>query len=250
MAATDFEVTVNTKDFDQSIRRIIAEMKEVDKTSKDTGNSIDGMGKKIAGAAAAYFSIQQAQQFLNKVIEIRGQFQQLDIAFTTMLQGNKEASSKLMNELTEFASMTPFGLMDAASGAKQLLAYGFEVENVVKDMEMLGNVASGVSAPLNDIVYLYGTLKASGRVATMDIRQFAGRGIPIYRELAEVLGVAEGEINDLVSAGKVGFNAGCIECRQRSVFTARISGCGRLFNGKILNCYVINISCWVLLSKI
>lgn len=206
MAATDFEVTVNTKDFDQSIRRIIAEMKEVDKTSKDTGNSIDAMGKKIAGAAAAYFSVQQAQQFLNKVIEIRGQFQQLDIAFTTMLQGNKEASSKLMNELTEFASMTPFGLMDAASGAKQLLAYGFAVDNVVKDMEMLGNVASGVSAPLNDIVYLYGTLKASGRVATMDIRQFAGRGIPIYRELAKVMGVAEGEINDLVSAGKVGFN--------------------------------------------
>lgn len=205
MAATDFAVRLDTKDFMRSKQQIIAGFSDIDKSAQNAGSSLDGMGKKIAGAAAAYFSIQQAQQFLNKVIEIRGQFQKLDIAFTTMLQGNKEASSKLMNELTEFASVTPFGLMDAASGAKQLIAYGFAAENVVKDMEMLGNVASGVSAPLNDIVYLYGTLKASGRVMTMDIRQFAGRGIPIYRELAAVLGVAESEINDMVSAGKVGF---------------------------------------------
>lgn len=205
MAATDFAVKLDTKDFLRSKQQIIAGFSDIDKSAQNAGSSLGGMGKKIAGAAAAYFSIQQAQQFLNKVIEIRGQFQKLDIAFTTMLQGNREASSKLMNELTEFASVTPFGLMDAASGAKQLLAYGFDVKNVVKDMEMLGNVASGVSAPLNDIVYLYGTLKASGRVMTMDIRQFAGRGIPIYRELASVLGVAESEINDLVSAGKVGF---------------------------------------------
>ena len=34
----------------------------------------------------------------------------------------------------------------------------------------------------------------------MDIRQFAGRGIPIYEELAKVMGVAKNEINDLVTA--------------------------------------------------
>lgn len=205
MAATDFEIRLNTKDFDRSNQQVIAGFNEMEKSAQNAGSSIDNMGKKIAGAAAAYFSIQQAQQFASKVVEIRGEMQKLDVAFTTMLQGDKQAAAELMSQLTEFASVTPFGLMDAASGAKQLLAYGFDVKNVVKDMEMLGNVAAGVSAPLGDIVYLYGTLQASQRVTTMDIRQFAGRGIPIYRELAEVLGVTQGEINDLVSAGKVGF---------------------------------------------
>lgn len=205
MAATDFAVTLDTKNFDKNKHVVLSGFDEIVDSASNASSSLDELSSTVATAAAAYFSVQQAQEFLNRVIEIRGEMQKLDIAFTTMLKGNKEASSQLLNELVEFSSVTPFGLMDAASGAKQLLAYGFEVKNVVKDMEMLGNIAAGVTAPLNDIVFLYGTLKASGRVATMDIRQFAGRGIPIYRELAAVLDVAEGEIDDLVSAGRVGF---------------------------------------------
>src|SRR5690606_7286641 len=37
------------------------------------------------------------------------------------------------------------------------------------------------------------------------MRQFALRGIPIYEEVAKVMGVATNEVMDLVSAGKVGF---------------------------------------------
>ena len=92
-----------------------------------------------------------------------------------------------------------------ASGYKQLLAYGIGADKVNESLIRLGDVASGIGAPLNDIVYLYGTLNASGRVATIDIRQFAGRGIPIYEELAKVLGVAKDKVNELVSAGKVSF---------------------------------------------
>ena len=39
----------------------------------------------------------------------------------------------------------------------------------------------------------------------VDIRQFAGRGVPIYEELAKVLGVSVSEVNKYISAGKVGF---------------------------------------------
>ena len=38
-----------------------------------------------------------------------------------------------------------------------------------------------------------------------DIRQFAGRGIPIYEELAKVLGVSKDQVGELVKEGKVGF---------------------------------------------
>lgn len=40
---------------------------------------------------------------------------------------------------------------------------------------------------------------------TVDIRQFAGRGIPIYEELAKVLGVSKDQVGELVKEGKVGF---------------------------------------------
>lgn len=44
-----------------------------------------------------------------------------------------------------------------------------------------------------------------GRLYTEDYNQFVGRGIPLGRELANVLGVAESKVREMVEAGKVGF---------------------------------------------
>lgn len=70
---------------------------------------------------------------------------------------------------------------------------------------MLGDVASGLQIPIGQLIYLYGTLRTQGRAMTVDIRQFAGRGIPIFEELAKVLGVSKDQVGELVKEGKVGF---------------------------------------------
>lgn len=152
----------------------------------------------FAGGSAA------ASLFVKQLIDVRGEFQQLEIAFTTMLK-SKERSDKLMQDVSNFAATTPFDLKQVAAGTKQLLAYGFAAENITDNLSMIGNVASGVGSQIGDLIYLYGTLKASGRVTQMDINQFAGRGIPIYEELAKVLGVTREEVRGFVSDGKVGF---------------------------------------------
>ncbi len=121
-----------------------------------------------------------------------------------MLKSGTQAKG-LMDRLIDTAAKTPFDLSGIASSAKQMLAYGSTVDNVVDELVMLGNVASGVGAPLQDIAYLYGTLRTQGRAFSVDIRQFAGRGIPIYEELAKVLGVTKDEVSNLVTEGKVGF---------------------------------------------
>ena len=144
------------------------------------------------------------KNFVSEVVNVRGEFQQLEIAFSTMLK-SKEKADALMNELVDIAAKTPFDLQGIASSAKQMIAYGSQVENVGDELVMLGNVAAGVGSQLSEIAYLYGTLRTQGRAYATDIRQFAGRGIPIYEELAKVLGVTKDEVSGLVTAGKVGF---------------------------------------------
>lgn len=138
------------------------------------------------------------------MINVRGEFQKTSIAFETML-GSKEKADALMAQMVETAAKTPFDLQGVANGAKQLLAYGENVENVNDDLIRLGNIAAGLSQPLGDIVYLYGTTMTQGRLYTQDLNQFTGRGIPMIRELAKQFNVAENEVKGLVEAGKVGF---------------------------------------------
>ena len=171
------------------------------KEVNDTNESLALSWKKVIGVLGGATAL---KAFVSEMVNVRGQFQQLEIAFGTMLK-SKEKADKLMSELVDIAAKTPFDLQGVASSAKQMLAYGSSVENVGKELVMLGNVAAGVGAQLGDIAYLYGTLRTQGRAYAVDIRQFAGRGIPIYEELAKVMGVTKDAVSDLVTQGKVGF---------------------------------------------
>jgi len=170
----------------------------------DEGSRIDNTLSNLSRAVATVFTIQQATNFAREIANVRGEFQQLEIAFTTMLK-SKERADKLMLEVVDFAATTPFDLQGVASGAKQLLAYGFTADSIRENLTMLGNVAAGVGSQINDIIYLYGTLNAQGKVMTKDLMQFAGRGIPIYKELGAVLQVTEKEVMDLASSGQLSF---------------------------------------------
>ena len=157
--------------------------------------------QKTIGRLASAFAM---KELVSKIATVRGEFQQLEVAFKTML-GSAEQADALMRQLTQTAATTPFGLEDVAQGAKQLLAYGLEAEKVNETLIRLGDIAAGLSVPLNDLVYLYGTTMAQGRLYTQDLNQFTGRGIPMIGELAKQFGVAESKVKELVEAGKVGF---------------------------------------------
>lgn len=206
--ALAFKATLDINDFNVSAQAMERSIKQVSSTavseSSVMDNSIQSFAQNGAKYIVSYLVGQGMGTLLQSIVQTRGQFQQLEIAFTTMLKSGTQAKG-LMDRLIDTAAKTPFDLSGIASSAKQMLAYGSTVDNVVDELVMLGNVASGVGAPLQDIVYLYGTLRTQGRAFTVDIRQFAGRGIPIYEELAKVLGVTKDEVSSLVTEGKVGF---------------------------------------------
>lgn len=220
MAQKKFIVTLDpteflkgTKSLEESFDRLQKKVQgaitipESTHSISEVRGEVDGLSnsfKRASELAAGIFAVNGIQDFVSRLYSVRGEFQQLEISFRTML-GSGEQANELINQLAQTAASTPFDLQGIASSAKNMLAYGFAADQVNETIVRLGNVAAGLSQPLGDIVYLYGTLKASGRVTNIDIRQFANRGIPIYEELAKVLGKSVSEINNLVSAGKVGF---------------------------------------------
>lgn len=173
-------------------------------TAEKEGAKIEQMFKRATSSVFAFFSAAQATSFVKSMATVHGEFQQIEIALETIL-GNEREAATLMNQLRETAAKTPFDMKGIANGAKQLLAYGEDAATVNETLIKLGNIAAGLSQPLSDLVYLYGTTMTQGRLYTQDFNQFVGRGIPMIKELAEYFGVAESEVRGLVEAGKVGF---------------------------------------------
>lgn len=185
----------------QQSKRII---EGVGYTAENEGNRIDSAMRKIGTAMAGVFAVAKLKEYVTEVAKVRGEFQQLEIAFNTML-GSKAQADALMSQLIKTAATTPFSMTDIANSAKQLLAYGVEAGKVNETLIRLGDIAAGLSIPINDLAYLYGTTMVQGRLYTQDLNQFLGRGIPLTAELAKQFGVTESKVKSLVTEGKVGF---------------------------------------------
>lgn len=202
----DFEARIRLAEAD--FAKIRSQLRTISTEAQQQGSQLDKAFStplkniaKLAGGIGAGVGL---QQLTKQLINIRGEFQKLEVAFETML-GNKEQADALMQQMIQTAATTPFDLTSVSNGAKQLLAYGIAAEDVNETLIRLGDIAAGLSIPLGDLVYLYGTTRAQGRLYTQDLNQFTGRGIPMIGELAKQFGVAESEIREMVEAGKVGF---------------------------------------------
>lgn len=206
MPSIKFDTIVETAKVVSGFRDIQnAVHKTAERVEKD-GKSIDDVISNIQNSMNIAIGGWSIGKFVNQMMQVRGQFQQTEMAFKTMLQSEEKADA-LMKQLIRTAAVTPFGVEDVTEGAKQLLAFNVAAEDVNKTLIGLGDVAAGMGLNLKDLVMLYGTTIAKGKMDTMDLYQFLNRGIPIADEIAKVMGLdvtnAIKEVQKQIKAGKV-----------------------------------------------
>lgn len=122
-----------------------------------------------------------------------------------VLTGSAEDGAKAFERLVQFSAKTPFQLGDLVKVNNTLMGFGLSTDKAFNSLSMLGDVAGIVGGDLQSIAIAFGQAAAEGRVMTRDLRQFINNGVPILQVLSEEMGVAEGEIMDMASEGKITF---------------------------------------------
>ena len=199
-----FEVRADQSDIKKDIEAIKKQFESLTKKTQEEGEKQAQVWQNLIKGATAYFTFQGATAFMKQVIAVRSQFQQLEIAFGTMLK-SKEKANALMAQMTDLAAKTPFGLQEVSEGAKRLLAFQVPAEEVTETLRRMGDVAAGLGVPMERLIHVYGQVKAQGRMFTNDLYQFMNAGIPMISELSKAVGKSETEIKEMVSEGKIGF---------------------------------------------
>lgn len=206
MQSIKFDTIVETAKVVSGFRDIQNAVHQTAERVEKDGKSIDDVISNIQNSMNIAIGGWSIGKFVNQMMQVRGQFQQTEMAFKTMLQSEEKADA-LMKQLIRTAAVTPFGVEDVTEGAKQLLAFNVAAEDVNKTLIGLGDVAAGMGLNLKDLVMLYGTTIAKGKMDTMDLYQFLNRGIPIADEIAKVMGLdvtnAIKEVQKQIKAGKV-----------------------------------------------
>lgn len=204
MASIKFDITGDNSSVLKAFRGVQDGVSQTARAVERQGQSIENVFNRIKSVASMAFAGFTAKEIISTLGTVRGEFQQFEIAFETML-GSGQKAKGMISDLANLAASTPFDMKGVVNGAKQLLAYGFAANEITDTMRRLGDVSAGLGLNLQDLTWLYGTTMVQGRLFTRDLMQFTGRGIPLTEELAKQFGVTKDKVSELVTAGKVGF---------------------------------------------
>lgn len=172
-----------------------ASYSKVQKSQSSLINTSDQLTRKLA----LIFSVSQIQGYVNKLIQVRGEFELQNTALASILQ-NKDQADKLFGQITELAVKSPFTVKELTTYTKSLAAYQFQYEELYDTTKRLADVASGLGVDMQRLILAVGQVKAAGYLRGTETRQFTEAGFNILGELAKYYSELE---NRIVSVGEV-----------------------------------------------
>lgn len=196
------KLTLDSSQFDSGVDKGISRASKLDSSFLALGTAAAGAAAAIAATGAVI-----GAKLGKSAIQGASDLEQQEVAFKTLLGSAEEASSTI-SQIVEDAKKTPFELSGLIEGNKKLIAAGVSAKDARVDFLALGTAVSAVgggSVELDRLASNLQQIKATGKAATMDIRQFGNAGIPIFGLLADSMGVAESAVAGLVEEGKVGY---------------------------------------------
>jgi tape measure domain-containing protein len=167
-------------------------------------SGVGALGGKLLGLVGIAGSVAAALAGVKKAVGGAAALETTTIAFETLL-GSAAKAKSLLGELKQLGASTPLEFPELADASRKLIAFGVGADTVTATLRRIGDVATGIQAPIGEIAEIYGKARVQGTLFAEDINQLTGRGIPVIQEFAKILGVSEGEVKKLASEGKITF---------------------------------------------
>jgi len=166
----------------------------------DVGRAAAGLGPALAGAVAKAGIGKAVSSAIGRAVAD----EQLQVSFEVLI-GDQSQALETLASLRRLGAETPFEFPELAEAGKKLIAFGEGADTVTETLRRIGDISSGIQAPIGGIAEVYGKARVQGRLFSQDIKQLTARGIPVIQEFARQLGVTDAEVKSMASAGRLSF---------------------------------------------
>lgn len=123
----------------------------------------------------------------------------------TVLLGSTTEATKHVEDLKRFAAKTPFEMAGLADASKQLLSFGIGVEDIMPDLQMLGDISLGNQERFKGLALVFAQVASAGKLTGQDLLQFINQGFNPLQVIAENTGKSMADLKEEMSQGKISY---------------------------------------------
>lgn len=208
------DVIKTTKEIDNLGKESDGSAKQVDNLSKKMGDA-DGASKNLNDGFTVLKGTMAnlASQAISKVVDgfkalvggavdYQKSMEYYTTSFTVMT-GSADKASETVKKLADIGAKTPFDMPQLADATSLLMNFGFNADDAVDSMMMLGDISQGSADKLDSISRAYGKMSSAQKVSLEDINMMIDAGFNPLQEISEHTGESMQSLYDRISHGKM-----------------------------------------------
>lgn len=167
---------------------------------KDAIGDITGQMKNWIAGIAGGIGI---KEFLGQMIQVRGEFENIETSLRVLLGGDSEKLSDIMSQMKEYALISPLTTKDMASALQMMIGFGVQAEDAITYLKALGDISMGDTVHFNSLALAFSQMSAAGKLMGQDLNQMINAGFNPLQQISEKTGKSIGELKDEMSKGAI-----------------------------------------------
>ena len=167
---------------------------------KDAIGDITGQMKNWIAGIAGGIGI---KEFLGQMIQVRGEFENIETSLKVLLGGDSEKLSDIMSQMKEYALISPLTTKDMASALQMMIGFGIQADEAITYLKALGDISMGDTVHFNSLALAFSQMSAAGKLMGQDLNQMINAGFNPLQQISEKTGKSIGELKDEMSKGAI-----------------------------------------------
>ncbi len=197
-----FEITGDNKGLMRAVNDSVNGVQNASRQIERSGNDIDAVFGKIGKTIAGVGMTMGLTELTRKVIDVRKEFQSLEVSFSTLL-GSDKAGKKMFQDITDFAVKTPMLEKDLAKAAQTMLGFNIEAGKVMPLLQQIGDISMGDSQKFQSLSLAFSQASSTGKLMGQDLLQMINAGFNPLVEMSRTSGKSIKQLKDDMSNGKI-----------------------------------------------
>lgn len=167
------------------------------------GGSLGSL-RSLASGAAAGFAAMKLKDYGQYALQTSAAFEQLAISFRVMT-GSAQTGQELTDAIIKLGAETPMTAQQLSKAAQLLLSFGESAENIIPDLQLLGDITGGEVNRFNMLALAFAQVGANGKLMGQDLLQMVNAGFNPLQIMSQTTGKSMGQLREEMSEGRISF---------------------------------------------
>lgn len=186
-----------------SLQNALNEIKGEVRKTKDSVQGLAGQfTASFAAIGGAIAAVKGAFAFFSNIPAQAARIEDLRVTFTQMT-GDAEQAGQILDDLWHDAANGAVGLEEMAATAKPLLNVFSDSASIREWSRRFADIATGSGVAADQLSKVFSRAMAIGKIDSRAIDTLARQGIPIYQELAAIIGTTTEAVQAMMKKGLV-----------------------------------------------